>query len=65
MIELCKFLALVWMRMENYVWINNLLLVFTVHYVGTLLDGTQFDSCDRGTPFKFKLGEGISFPLEN
>lgn len=27
--------------------------------MGRLLDGTQFDSSlDRGTPFKYKLGEG-------
>eukprot|EP00177_Eucheuma_denticulatum_P000923 GFKZ01001677.1.p1 GENE.GFKZ01001677.1~~GFKZ01001677.1.p1 ORF type:complete len:600 (+),score=118.81 GFKZ01001677.1:319-2118(+) len=30
-----------------------------MHYKGTLLDGSVFDSSyDRGTPFSFKLGEG-------
>ncbi|GKF90020.1 FKBP-type peptidyl-prolyl cis-trans isomerase domain-containing protein, partial [Tanacetum coccineum] len=30
-----------------------------VHYVGSLLDGTRFDSSfDREMPFKFKLGLG-------
>ena len=33
--------------------------MLTVHYTGTLQNGTKFDSSvDRGTPYQFRLGSG-------
>lgn len=35
----------------------------SVHYLGTLTNGTKFDSSyDRGTPYSFRLGTGAVIP---
>jgi FKBP-type peptidyl-prolyl cis-trans isomerase 2 len=34
----------------------------TVHYTGTLNDGTEFDSSRNGAPLNFKIGEGQVIP---